>query len=139
MTEETENKLDELSELGNTEMNNENYKEAIQYFNQALEVIPDPKEMYEASGWLHASIGDAYFFMNEYSKALDNFLLAYKIYGIEGVNPFILLRTGQCYYELDNKKQALDFLLRAYMLDGEEIFEDEEEYFNFLKNNVDIN
>lgn len=139
MNEEIEDKLDELSELGNTEMDNENFIEAIKYYKQALDIIPQPKDEYEASGWLYASIGDAYFFIDEYTASLDNFLKAYKICGTEEMNPFILLRIGQNYYNLNNKPQAIDFLLRAYMLDGEDIFEDEEEYFEFLKDNVKLN
>ncbi len=138
MTEETEDLLDSLSEQGNEEMDNENYPEAIEYFNKALEVIPEPKDDWEASGWLYASIGDAYFCMEKYADALDALHKAYDIYGTEDMNPFILLRLGQCYYHRQDKKNSLDFLLRAYMMEGEEIFEDAEEYLDYLKSNVKL-
>jgi tetratricopeptide (TPR) repeat protein len=138
MTEEMEELLDSLSEQGNEEMENENYSRAIEYFTQAFEILPEPKEDWEASGWLYASIGDAYFCMEEYETALDNFQNAYKIFGTENLNPFIMLRIGQCYFELQDKKNAIEFLLRAYMLEGEEIFEGAEDYFDFLKSKVKL-
>ena len=55
-------------------------------------------------------------------------------------NPFVLLRLGQSAYEIGNKEQALEYLLRTYMLEGKEIFEeDEKKYFEFLKSNMDLN
>ncbi|MNE84689.1 hypothetical protein D3C80_1816200 [compost metagenome] len=54
-------------------------------------------------------------------------------------NPFIMLRVGQLYFEEDNLEQAKEYLLRAYMLDGAEIFEgSKEKYFEFLKENVKL-
>ena len=41
-------------------------------------------------------------------------------------NPFVWLRLGQSAFELGNAKQATDALLSAYMLEGDEIFEDED-------------
>lgn len=44
-----------------------------------------------------------------------------------------MLRLGQCAYEL-NKEDYKEYLLRAYMLAGEEIFEaDDEKYFESIK------
>ena len=44
-----------------------------------------------------------------------------------------MLRLGQCAYEL-GKQEAAEYLMRAYMLAGEEIFEDEDEkYFNLIR------
>ena len=138
ITEEMSELLDSLSEQGNEEMENKNYSKAIEYFNQALKILPEPKEDWEASAWLYTSIGDANFCMEKYEIALDNFQNAYKVFGTENLNPFVLLRIGQCYFHLQDKKNATEFLLRAYMFEGEEIFEDAEDYFEFLKNNVKL-
>lgn len=54
-------------------------------------------------------------------------------------NPFIHLRKGQCHFELGQMEDSADSLTRAYMLDGEVIFSDEEEkYFVFLKTKIEI-
>ena len=44
-----------------------------------------------------------------------------------------MLRLGQCSHEL-GKEDAVEYLMRAYMLTGEEIFEsDDEKYFDLIK------
>lgn len=54
-------------------------------------------------------------------------------------NPFILLRVGESAYELDKKELAIENLLSAFMLEGKEIFnEDDKKYFELLKANVDL-
>lgn len=53
-------------------------------------------------------------------------------------NSFILLRQGEIMYELNEKVRAVEFLLRAYMLEGKEIFDGEDnKYLKFLKENVE--
>lgn len=48
-------------------------------------------------------------------------------------NPFIMLRLGQCSYEL-GKEDATEYLMMAYMMEGKELFEDEDEkYFERIK------
>jgi hypothetical protein len=49
-------------------------------------------------------------------------------------NPFLHLRLGQCRFELGDLDRAADELARAYMGDGEDVFEDEApKYLAFLK------
>lgn len=137
MTEEQEFKIDELCELGNNAMDDEDYAEAIKQFTSALEYVPEPKEEWETTGWLHASIGDAYFQQSDYKTALDHFQIANRIYGSEP-NAFVLLRYGQCFYELKDEKQAVNYLLQAYMFEGEEIFDEDEKYLRFLNSKVKL-
>jgi hypothetical protein len=55
------------------------------------------------------------------------------------VNGFVHLRLGEDLFELKQKEKALDHLLRAYMLEGKEIFDGEDEkYFEFLRQNVEL-
>lgn len=50
-----------------------------------------------------------------------------------------MLRLGQSAFELGKKERATENLLRAYMLEGKEIFEeDDKKYFEFLKSKVDL-
>lgn len=86
------------------------------------------------------SIGDIYFLQGKYEEAFDNFEDARNNLSGEGINnPFILLRLGQSAFELEKKELATENLLRAYMLEGKEIFEeDDKKYFEFLKSNVDL-
>ena len=49
-------------------------------------------------------------------------------------NPFVMLRFGQCCYELNKKEEAQEYLFRAYLLAGKEIFEeDDAKYFKCVE------
>ena len=99
--------------------------------------MPDPKEEWEAATWIYAALGDMFYFLEKYEEALDN--LNYAMMCPNGrANPFILLRWGEAYYELDKKEQAKKYLLEAYMMEGTEIFEDEDEkYFDLVRELLD--
>lgn len=107
--------------------------EALKCFNKALNLVPSPKTDWEASLWIYSALGDIYYLESEEKKALEHFHSAYNCPdGTE--NPFVLLRLGQCYFDLDDFDKAKEFLFRAYMMEGEEIFEEEdEEYFEYIE------
>jgi tetratricopeptide (TPR) repeat protein len=128
--------IDEYAGKGNDEMDNENYVHAIGWFNKALDIIPVPQENWEATGWLSAAVGDAYFNLGIYDKAIRYFEKSKSVYGEEELNPFVLLRLGQCYFHLSREEQAKECLLGAYMLEGKELFDDEKVYFDFLCSKV---
>ena len=71
---------------------------------------------------------------DEYDVALDYLFEVLKC--PEGLgNPFVSLRLGQCFYEKGNIDKAKDYLLQAYMLEGTDIFEDEDEkYYSCIEN-----
>lgn len=53
------------------------------------------------------------------------------------VNPFVLMRLGQSAYEL-NKDNSKEYLLKAYMLEGEAIFEDQDnKYLESIRNLIE--
>ena len=140
LTDEICEQIEELSEKGNEYFENENYKEAIKIWKQALLLIPNPQNVYSESQWLETSIGDAYFLTENYTEALEFFQSAKNNLEENAyVNPFIMLRLGQTLFENQQKENAIEYLLRAYMSEGKEIFEnDDEKYFNFLKSNVKL-
>ncbi len=118
-------RIQTLSAEGDAQLEEENYTQAVAEYSEALALVPEPKEEWEAATWLHASIGAAQYEMGAYPEALES--LNHAMRCPEGhANPFILLRLGQCHYALHDLKAAREFLLRAYMLEGREIFEDED-------------
>lgn len=140
LTEEVLDRINELSELGNDHIDEEEFDSAVDAWEEALSLIPEPQNHYLESVWLNASVGDAYFLQDDFATALTFFLTA-KSNVEENVysNPFIMLRLGECYLELADEEKAKEFLLRAYLLDPEEIFEGEDEkYFDFLNRNVNL-
>ncbi len=118
-----------LGELGDALVDEKNYVGALAQFLEALRLLPSPKHDWEAANWLYAGIGDAHFFMEEWTDALNAFSEAAR--DVESAaNPFLQMRLGQCHYEIDkHSSKALDYLCRAYMLDGREVFELERPYY----------
>ena len=108
----------------------------IYRFGDWLDILPEPKEDWEAYLWLAGSIGDAYFMMRNYGKSLGFFRKCCNIG--ETDNPFILLRLGENYLELEDETNATEFLLRAYMLEGNKIFKEDWKYFQWLSKHVNL-
>ncbi|SBW11114.1 Tetratricopeptide repeat protein [uncultured delta proteobacterium] len=133
LSEDIQDALEELCDQGNEAMDEGEFREAITFFEKALEILPAPADEWEPYGWLQAALGDAYYGMQDYNGALEYFHKAYTFAGPDEVNPFVLLRLGQSYRRLGDAKNALDYLLRAYMLEGEDIFANDDDDFAFLK------
>ncbi|MBQ2983024.1 MAG: tetratricopeptide repeat protein [Lachnospiraceae bacterium] len=128
--------LTELCEEGDNFIEEGDINEAIDKYKKALELIPNPKYEWEASTWVYGALGDAYYLNDQYEEAIV--CLAEVLKCPDGLeNPFIILRIGQCYFEIENYDKAEEYLLQAYMLEGEEIFEDEEEkYMDLIRNKI---
>ena len=133
MDDKTYNIIQELCEQGDDLTDSEQYEDAIEKYTQALNLIPEPKYYYEASTWVYTAIGDALFYLENYNQALNMFQEALKCPNGIG-NPFILVRIGECLFETDSLDNAKNYLLQAYMVEGEEIFENEDEkYFEVIR------
>lgn len=129
-------KITSLCEAGDEYCEKEQYEKAIKKYESALKLIPEPKYDWEASTWVYVAIGDSFYMLDQYTDALNNFLESLKCPD-GNTNPFILLRLGECYYELGNFEQAKEYLLRAFMWEGEDIFDGEDEkYFALIKDMV---
>jgi tetratricopeptide (TPR) repeat protein len=130
------NEIEALSEEGNLLAEKGNYDSAIEKFKEAFSLVPDLKKEWETSTWLLTSIGDMYFFKNDFDSASKFFYDALNCPdGIE--NPFINLRLGQSLMELGQIQMSKEYLLRAYMIEGKEIFEEEDQkYFSLIEDLV---
>ena len=137
--------LERLYERGNRLENEKLYEDAIQTWQEGLGLLYELQQDYEAINQFLAAIGDVYFLrMNMYADAYE-FFNKDRGYGGYG-NPFNMLRLGECCLELGDKQNAIEYLLRAYMMEGKEIFEpdvdgddDGRKYFEFLKTYVNLN
>jgi len=108
------------------------FREAIARYNQAWELISEPKYEWRASTWILAAIADASY-LGGYGasarQALDDVMHCPDAIG----NPFLHLRRGQVLYDDDQLDAAADELMRAYMGAGLEIFGSEDpKYLQFL-------
>ncbi len=140
ISEQLQYELDMCAEEGNKYFDNNEYDKALEIWEKALDLIPEPKKNFSEAVWFLTSIGDIYFIQEKYEEAFNNFEDAKNNLSGDGTNnPFILLRLGQSAFELGKKELATENLLRAYMLEGKEIFEeDDKKYFEFLKSKVDL-
>lgn len=129
--------IESLSEEGNEFVDEDDYAAALKKFKEALALVPEPKTKWEAAFWLYASIGDMYLFLEDHRASAEAFYNALNCPdGQESA--FVHLRLGEVLFEIGEKEEALDNLLRAYMLEGKKLFENEEEkYFDFLKKNIE--
>lgn len=70
LSDELYDRIEELSETGNEAMESEDYAKAISCFQEALDILPEPKEDWEAYLWLVGSIGDAHFMMGNFQTEI---------------------------------------------------------------------
>lgn len=134
--EEAYTEIQELCAEGDVLLEMGEFTAAYKNYISALELIPEPKEAFEATTWIMAALGDLYFQAKDFRQVAQVLSDAMHCTGAIG-NPFLHLRLGQAHFELGNHEQAADELCRAYMGAGSEIFaKDDEKYFNFLKTKI---
>jgi len=124
--------ITKLSAKGDKLAEKERFEEALKLYITALEKLPVPIYDWEAATWLLAAIGDMYFQLQKYDESINQFFEAQKC--PDGIgNPFICVRIGECFYELDNFPKAKEYLLQAYMLADREVFLDADpKYFELI-------
>lgn len=127
-----QDEVDALSEQGNVLCDASKFDEAIQRWRAAIELLPEPRVDWEAYTWLSASIGDAQYQLEEFDAARQSFFDALNGPGGQE-NPFVHYRLGQSQVRLGDEEHGVSSLLKAYMLDGEEIFDEDDEGANYLQ------
>ncbi|QDQ26810.1 tetratricopeptide repeat protein [Chitinimonas arctica] len=98
---------------------------ALLKYEEARALLPSETERWEASTWVLAAIGDASFLLADFAGG--HAALSQALRCPEGAdNAFILLRLGQCEFELGRPDSARQMLSRAFAVGGDEVFEDED-------------
>jgi len=128
--------LDKLCSEGDRLLDEGKFEAAHVVYLAAEQLIPEPKEDWQASTWVYTAIGDTLFYKGDYPQALKAFKKA--VVSPDGLgNPYIHLRLGHCHFETGDIDKAADELTRAYMGAGAEIFEgDDHKYFEFLSTRI---
>ena len=117
---------DELVERGK-------YQEAIAYYEEAMNRLPEPKEDWTLFDTIAICIGDSYYEMGEYIVA-DRFYTMSLTRGSGIENPYVWYVKGRNLIKLDNKEEGVDALMRAYMLDGTDVFDtDDGEFLSYIE------
>ncbi len=128
--------IEDLCSLGDSQVEQGNLKIALKSYHDALHLLPEPVEDWEAATWIYTAIGDLYFQARQFSDAIEALKAAVRCPGGLG-NPFIHLRLGESHYELGHEDLAADELTRAYMGAGRDIFAAEDpKYIDFLATRI---
>lgn len=109
------------------------YEEAEELYLQGLDKIGELEDVDIRGQYYrnaYTGLGDCHFLKKEYDSAIDYFI---KAYNYDVSNPYINLRIGECYVFLDNEPDAKEYLMRAYMVAGEDIFVGSEPFFDIIK------
>jgi tetratricopeptide (TPR) repeat protein len=115
---------------------NNQWQQAIETYEQAYQMIPEPKEESELAMVVLFNIGELHYLEEEWQLAFEDFCEAVKCK--EGLgNPQIHLRLGQLRYRRGEMDRATDEFMRAYMAAGELAFEGEDpKYFELIQSYV---
>jgi len=132
--------VNEAAEAGNKLMDDEEFAAAIDVWKKGLALIPEPRNTFVKSLWFEGSIGNGYFMQHDFENALRHFENAKRnVFDNAYENEFIMMRIGQVHFETGDYERAKKYLLRAYILAGEEIFNDEDpKYLTFLRTTVNL-
>lgn len=129
----THDKIKALCASGDDLASAGHYEDAITEYNKAWNLVPEPKNDWEAATWILAAIADSCFLAGYNTSAREALEYAMTCPGGIG-NPFLHLRYGQVLYEVGEMDGAAEELIRAYMGAGEEIYSSEDsKYLAFLK------
>ncbi len=120
-----------LAETGDEFVKKELFESAISHYKLALDLLPDPKTDWEAATWLYVALGDALFNLKGFDLALDAYEKALMSPNGTG-NPYIWFSLGTAFYELENLEKAKNHFMSAYMLDGDELFQDADPAYQAL-------
>lgn len=125
-----------LVEAGKLDRQNK-VQQAVSMYEQAYQLIPEPKHASELAMAALCSIGELNYLQGKWNQAFQDFSEAVKCK--EGLgNPQIHIRLGQLQYELGNMLRAEDELMRAYMGSGHVIFEGEDpKYYELISQYIE--
>ncbi len=121
------------AEEGEQQMASGDLVGAFRIFATALDALPEPRQQWNAAGWLLVAMGECSFRLQKWQSAAGPLQDAVICPGCLG-NPWLHLRLGQVQFELGENERAADELARAYMGGGREVFESQDpKYFALVE------
>lgn len=130
--------IDNLCQKGDQYAQIDQLDDALDQYEAAWELLPDPKDQWPAATWILMAIGDTYFEKRDFLSAMETLRESLKMPDGDS-NAFILLRLGQCLFETGNLAAAAEVFEAAFRQQGVELFADEDpRYLDFLKTQLGI-
>src|SRR5262249_55800820 len=126
-------KLEQLLAEAEDAIDASKYEVALAAFESAWALLPEPKGEDDSAVHILGAIADCHFFRGDWTKCCDAVQHAFRC-GAELDNPFLRLRIGQSLYELGDTKEAANWLVPVYLMEGREPFESEDpKYLEFFR------
>ena len=123
-------RIEKLSAEGSALLDDD-WEAALAKWNAALALVPKPRDSYAEATWLYTSIGDAYHSAEQWTNAVQALQAGLRCPDGTG-SGYLWLRLGESQYELGQLDDASNSLLSAYMLEGDQIFADEDPRYRGL-------
>src|SRR5439155_19768616 len=105
LPDEIHERIAHLSNEGNSLAERSAFNGALERFRSAWDLLPEPRDEWDAALWLLTSIGDMHFQLRQYPEARQSLMAAMKSADGAPGNPFLRLRLGQAMYELGEKQE----------------------------------
>lgn len=121
-------KIDEMCELADQQMEAGEYERAAQTYIEAYRLLPMPRGQWQVTPHLCFFWGLAFFKAKQWDTAINSFYSALE-YSSFAQNPELHLYIGIAYYHDGKLRNAERFLKKAFQLGGCEVFHDVENKF----------
>lgn len=128
LSDDISEKVDKLAINGDDFFDKGEYEKAIEIYKQGIELIPEPKNLWETKLWFTAAIADSYWQMEKYNESLKYLDESLQVEGGKE-NAFIRLKRGQVLFELSRINEAKEEFQIAYKLGGNDLFEEEDQKY----------
>jgi tetratricopeptide (TPR) repeat protein len=114
------------------------FRGGFKLFMEGLKPLPEPKQQWNAAGWLLVALGENAIRAGNFQAAAKPLEDAMYCPGTIG-NPWVHLRLGQVRFELGELELAADELSRAYMGGGRDVFEGQDpKYFELVESVLEL-
>lgn len=109
---------------------------AVEKFQAAWELLPDPKEEQDPAIHLLGAIADCKFVLRDWEGCCRAVQSAFRC-GADVGNPFLRMRLGQSLYEMGNEKEVANWLVPVYLTEGRAPFRGEDpKYLEFFRSKL---
>ena len=130
--------IDKLCQKGDQFAQIDQIDDALDQYEAAWELLPNPKQDWPAATWILMAAGDACFEKRDFVVASETMRLALD-YPDGETNAFIWLRLGQSLFERNDFDGAADALVNAFRKGGDALFADEDpRYIQFVKTQLGV-
>ncbi len=125
LDDELSDQIHELCDLGIDLADGGRFDKAVEAYDMAWDLLPEPKTEWEEAHWILGNLGHARFLQRDFAAGRDALERAMECLDAVGTS-FLHLRLGQCLFELGDMDRAREELTLALTHETETIFVDED-------------